>query len=158
LPTYFSEKSEFCFLFPSEIDEQTQNIYIENFKNNNIFNNFTLIDTNKNFTNYEHDSIAYDYDLGKLEIINDYDENKKYEMKIEIAKDEKNMNLKYNTFVKKQRTDSNYSGVDFYGIVFTSPTKYTLHYECHNELKTILKDNDRPFDRKNIRVLSSICH
>jgi len=76
LPTYFSEKSEFCFLFPSEIDEQTQNIYIENFKNNNIFNNFTLIDTNKNFTNYEHDSIAYDYDLGKLEIINDYDENK----------------------------------------------------------------------------------
>ena len=151
MPTYFSEKSEFCFLFPSEIDEQTQNIYIENFKNNNIFNNFTLIDTNKNFTNYEHDSIAYDYDLGKLEIINDYDENKKYEMKIEIAKDEKNMNLKYNTFVKKQRTDSNYSGVDFYGIVFTSPTKYTLHYECHNELKTILKDNDRPFDRKNIR-------
>jgi len=161
LPTYFDEYNEFCFVFPSEFNEQTQNMFIENFKGNALFKKFTLIDINKNFTFNEYDNnICNSNGLSKFEIEEDsientnldYEidesciENTNYEMKIEVAKSEEEMNAKYKSVVLNSNITGEYIGVQFYGIVFTTPTKYTIYHNSDYELNKLLKYYDTPFD------------
>ncbi|ORX51160.1 hypothetical protein BCR32DRAFT_150114, partial [Anaeromyces robustus] len=53
IPMLNEANFEFNFVFPSEFNEQKQNVFIENFKSYKSFNKYIFIDSNKNFTSFD---------------------------------------------------------------------------------------------------------
>ncbi|ORX67728.1 hypothetical protein BCR32DRAFT_297520 [Anaeromyces robustus] len=145
------------FVFPAEFDGQKQNSFIENFKSNKLFSSSNQTNNNElNGINNENNQTNSTLDNELIETNNKnitnnkskpqeekvVKEPKKIEkrdefkntVKINILKNETELNAKYKTYLK----DYENRDYNFYGIIFTSPTNYRIRFQTNNDLKKSL--------------------
>ncbi|KAL6611966.1 hypothetical protein U3516DRAFT_550548, partial [Neocallimastix sp. 'constans'] len=117
----FINKLEFGFIFPPEIDSQSQLLFLKYFKENKYFEKFQFLDDNQNFyTQFDNNENLFDSNS------NTTTTKSTYYCKINIFKNE--------TELEKERNKFIFESVHFYSIIFKSLTEYTIGFEYSGEL------------------------